>query len=78
MLRTVFNVGEQPVPIDDEGHMIGGREYGSADPDAVRALIDAGTLVVVEESDAKNISDEARAAIKATAQANKTANTEEG
>lgn len=69
MWATVHNGSGSPVVISDEGHSLGGGEWGPAQTtdDAVKTGVDAGTLVVVDppEDDA-DVSPQARAAFAQT------------
>lgn len=46
MFQAVHNLTEQPIVLDAEGHLLGGGEWGVADPanEATKAALDAGTL----------------------------------
>jgi hypothetical protein len=50
----VFNAGDSPVVVSDDGRTIGGGEWGSAQStdDTVKAAIAAGRLVTVDAPDA--------------------------
>lgn len=50
MLKPAKNTSSGPVVIDDEGHTLGGGEWGQVDPDAqrVKDAVDAGLLVITD------------------------------
>lgn len=65
MLKTAFNGSDSPVVVDDEGHQIGGGEWGTADSthDGVKAAVDLGTLVWVDvDPEAEGVNPDAKAA----------------
>lgn len=66
MPKPAYNPTDRPVVIDDDGHTLGGREWGAADPDTdrVRALVDAGELVLRDDLP-KNADPQVRAAVEA-------------
>lgn len=69
---TAYNTTDSPLVVDADGAQIGGGEWGTVDTrdPEVRALIDAGTLTVVEEREPDGETEmnaSARAAFKRTA-----------
>lgn len=50
MSKPAKNTTDGPVVIDDDGHTLGGGEWGQVDPDAhrVQDLVAAGFLVVTD------------------------------
>lgn len=67
--KTAFNTTDSPVVIDDEGHVLGGNEWGTVETtdDAVKAALDSGDLVLVDAtSDAPDLDNRARDAIVKT------------
>ena len=58
---TIYNATDGPLTLDDDGHVLGAREHRDnveldgrkADGKRIRAHIDAGRLVVIEEPEAK-------------------------
>lgn len=63
MYRPVHNTSDRPVVTDDDGHTLGGQEWGAVDTDQPRLapLIDNGTLVIVGQI-GDDANDEAKAA----------------
>lgn len=55
MTKPAKNTSSGPVVIDDEGHTLGGGEWGQVDPDAqqVKDAVDAGLLVVTDAAPAE-------------------------
>ncbi len=50
-MSTVYNPGTSPVRLDDEGHVLGGRERCDVpSSDRVQSLLDKGLLIEVESS----------------------------
>lgn len=50
-MSTVYNPGTSPVRLDDEGHVLGGRERCDVPAsDRVQSLLDKGFLIEVESS----------------------------
>lgn len=53
MYRTAYNTTDSAVVVDAEGHMVGGFDWGTVDPDSemVKGLVDSETLYLVAETD---------------------------
>ena len=67
--KTAFNTTDSPVVIDDEGHILGGHEWGTVETtaDAVKSGLDSGRLVLVDAtSDSGDLDPRARDALQRT------------
>lgn len=71
---TAFNSTDRPAVVSDEGHILGGREYGTVDSKQalVKRHIDLGVLAVIDDpgDELDGMAKEPKAAIKATRDAN--------
>jgi hypothetical protein len=70
--RTVYNTGDSPVVVDQEGHSIGGGEWGTIDfrEKAAKDYLHSGLLVEVKPPDDGTINPAAQTAFTATEDAN--------
>jgi hypothetical protein len=76
--RTVYNTGDSPVIVDQEGHVIGGGEWGTIDfrDKVAKEHLHSGLLVEVKAPEEGTFNPDAKTAIDATEEANANAEAE--